>query len=125
MPATKKVQRSVVERVNSSSRIRSFRQKTTEAFYASACFGNTCVGFSFRLTSRNFNRGRPSIASTMDRAFRVTQPKGPWDGTFEHGEFANMGSPSKARVGQLAFTKPYLPSLVRPRRIAPLLPSLV
>jgi hypothetical protein len=25
-----------------------------------------------------------------------------------------MGFPSKARVGQLAFTKPYLPSLARP-----------
>jgi hypothetical protein len=40
------------------------------------------------------------------------------DETFEHGEFANMDSPSGARVGQLAFAKPSLPSLVRLRRIS-------
>src|ERR1700737_1168440 len=39
MPTIKKVQRSVLERVNSGSCIRLFRRKITEAFYVSACFG--------------------------------------------------------------------------------------
>src|ERR1700676_4626380 len=120
-PATKKVQRSVVERVNSGSCMRLFRRTITEALRFSLLWGILA-----RLLRYASELGRPPCETLRALSpCRVSQPKGPWDGAFEHGEFANMGSPSKARVGQLAFTKPYLPSLVRPRRIAPLLPSLV
>src|ERR1700682_4011581 len=119
-PATKKVQRSVVERVNSGSCMRLLRRTITEALRFCLLWGLARL----RWYASEFGRSPCETLRALS-AFRVSEPKGPWDGTFEHGEFANMGSPSKARVGWLAFAKPYLPSLVRPRRIAPLLPSLV
>src|ERR1700682_4363521 len=42
MPATKMVQRSVVERVNSGSCIKSFRRKMTELFRFLLALGNAC-----------------------------------------------------------------------------------
>src|ERR1700694_1730 len=112
-PATKKVRRSVVERVNSGSCMRLFRRTITEALRFCLLWG---ILARLRRYASEFGRSRCEPLRAL-RAFRVSQPKGPWDGAFEHGEFANMGSPSKARVGWLAFAQPYLSNLVRPRRL--------
>src|ERR1700694_5163017 len=110
-PATKKVQRSVVERVNSGSCMRLFRRTITEALRFCLLWE---IFARLRRYASEFDRS-PCEVLRSPRDFRVSQSKGPSDRTFEHEELANMAPHSGSR--RLARIHEALSSLVRPRRL--------